>query len=125
MMSQKLLHQVRSSVLMQSDMHSPILLMCPLIPRSAYRARRTMIAMATTGASSTADAGTSAKCDGDDDSNNSEDDIFGEEGQLPEVLTKASTTMSKWERDAALARDRLEIDSILGQRDLPRSAPKR
>ena len=27
----------------------------------------------------------------------------GEEGQLPEVLTKASTTMSKWERESALA----------------------
>ena len=116
MMSQKLLHQVRSSVLMQSDMCGPTLLMYPLIPRSVYKAKRTMTASAATGASLTAAA---------DDSSDSEDDIFGEEGQLPEVLTKASTTMSKWERDAALARDRFEIDSVWGQHDLARSAPKR
>ena len=95
MMSQKLLHQVRSSVLMQSDMRGPTLLMYPLIPRTVYKAKRTMIASAATGASLTAAVGASADCGGDDDSNDSEDDIFGEEGQLPEVLTKASTTMSK------------------------------
>ena len=39
MMSQKLLHQVRSSVLMQSDMCGPTLLMYPLIPRSVYKAK--------------------------------------------------------------------------------------
>ena len=118
MMSQKLLHQVRSSVLMQSDMCGPILLMYPLIPRTVYKAKRTMAASAATGADLTAAA------DGDDDSNDSEDDIFGEEGQLPEVLTKASTTMSKWERDAALARDRFEIDSVLGQHDLTQVCPQ-
>ena len=75
MMSQKLLHQVRSSVLMQSDMRGPTLLMYPLIPRSVYKAKRTMIASAATGASLTAAAGTSAECGGDDDSNDSEDEI--------------------------------------------------
>ena len=38
MMSQKICHQVRSSVLMQSDMRGPTLLMYPLIPRSVYKA---------------------------------------------------------------------------------------
>ena len=114
MMSQKLFHQVRSSVLMQSDSRSPILLMYPLIPRSVYKAQRTMIASAATGASLTAAAGASAEGGGDDDSSDSEDDLFGEEGQLPEVLTKASTTMSKWECGSALARDRFELDSVFG-----------
>ena len=120
-MSQKLFRQARSSVLMQSDMRSPTLLMYPLIPRSVYKATRTMIASEATG---TAAVGASAECGGDDDSCDSEDDVFGEEGHLPEVLTKASTTMSKWERDAALARDRFEIDSILGQHDLTQVCPK-
>ena len=124
MRSQKLLHQVRSSVLMQPDMRGPTLLMYPLIPRSVYKAKRTMTASAATGASLTAAAGASAECGGADDSNDSEDDIFGEEGQLPEVLTKASTTMSTWERDAALARDGFEIDSVLGQHDLTQVCPK-
>ena len=91
MMSQKLLHQVRSSVLMQSDMRAPTLLMYPLIPRSVYQAKRTMIASAAIGASLTAAIGASAECGGEDNSSDSEDDSFGEEGQLPEVLTKAST----------------------------------
>ena len=124
MMSQKLLRQVRSSVLMQSDMRGPTLLMYPVIPRMVYKAKRTMIASAATGASLTAAAGASAECGGDDDSNDSENDIFEEEGQLPEVLTKASTTLSRWERDAALARDRFEIDSVLGQHDLTQVCPK-
>ena len=124
MMSQKLLHQARSSVLMQSAAFGPTLLMYPLIPRSVYKAKRTMTASAATGASLTAAAGASAECGGDDDSIGSEDDISGEEGQLPDVLTKASTTMSKWERDAALARDRFEIDSVLGQHDLTQVCPK-
>ena len=99
--------------------------MYPLIPRSVYKAKRTMTASAATGASLTAAVGASADCGGDDDSNGSaDDDIFGEEGQLPEVLTKASTTMSKWERGAALARDRFEIDSVLGQHDLTQVCPK-
>ena len=38
MLSQKLLHQVRSSVLMQTDVPAPTLLMNPLIPRSVYKA---------------------------------------------------------------------------------------
>ena len=57
MMSQKLLHQVRSSVLMQSDMRGPTLLMYLLIPRSVYKAKRTMTASAAAGASSTAAVG--------------------------------------------------------------------
>ena len=77
MMSRKLLHQVRSSVLMQSDMQGPTLLMYPLIPRSVYKAKRTTTASAATGASLTAAAGASAECGGDDDSNDSEDDIWG------------------------------------------------
>ena len=71
------------------------------------------------------DVGASAECDGDDDSNNSEDDIFGEEGELPEVLTKATTTMSTWQCGAALARDRFEIDSVWGQHDLTQAIPNR
>ena len=124
MLSQKFLRQVRSSVLMQTDVPAPTLLMYPLIPRSVYKAKRTiMIASAATGAGSMAAVGASAACGGDDDSSGSED-VFGDEGQLPEVLTKASTTMSKFAREAALARDRFEIDSILGQHDLTQVCPK-
>ena len=123
MLSQKFLHQVRSSVLMQTDVPAPTLLMYPLIPRSVYKAKRTMTASAAIGAGSMAADGASAACGGDDDSSGSED-VFGDEGQLPEVLTKASTTMSKWEREAALARDRFEIDSILGQHDLTQVYPE-
>ena len=124
MTTKTFLQQVRSSVLMQSDMCGPTLLMYPLIPRSVYKAKRTMTASAAAGASSTAAVGASAECGGDDDSIGSEDDISGEEGQLPDVLTKASTTMTKFERDAALAKDRYDIDSILGQHDLTQVCPK-
>ena len=122
MISPKLLQQMRSSVLMQSDMCGPILFIYPLVPRSVYKRKQTFTSSAATGASSTTVAGASAEGESDTDSN--ENDIFGEDGQLPDVLTKASTTQSKWERDTALARDRFQIDSMLGQHDLSQVCPK-
>ena len=79
MMSRKLLTQVRSSALMQSDMQGPTLLMYPLIPRSVYKAKRTTTASAAFGASLTAAAGASAACGGDDDSSDSGDDLYRED----------------------------------------------
>ena len=49
MISQKLLHHMRSSVLMQSEMRGPTLLMYPLIPRSVYKAKRTTMVWAADG----------------------------------------------------------------------------
>jgi hypothetical protein len=124
MLSQKMLHQVRGSVLMQAALPGPVLVMYPLIPRSAYKTKRTMIASAAApGANLMAAAGAKEE-HGSDDSSGSEDDCSEEESQLPEVLTKASTTMSKWDRESALARDRFEIDALLGQHDLTQVCPK-
>ena len=66
--------------------------MYPLILRSVCKAERTMIASAVTGTSLTAAVGASAECGGDDESMDREDDVDGEEGHLPEVLTKATIT---------------------------------
>ena len=52
----------------------------------------------------------------DDGQISSDEDNFDEDGQLPEVLTKAATLMSLWDRHAALAKDRFLVDSKLGQR---------
>ena len=104
-MSLKLLHQVRASVLMQAALPGPVLVMYPLIPRLVYKAKRTMIASAASAFGANLMAAAGAKEEhGSDDCSGSEDDCSGEEGQLPEVLTKAATTMSKWERESALAR---------------------
>jgi hypothetical protein len=109
---------------MQAALPGPVLVMYPLIPRSVYKTKRTMIASAAApGANLMAAAGAQEE-HGSDDSSGSEDDCSGKEGQLPEVLTKASTTMSKWERESALARDRFEIDALLGQHDLTQVCPK-
>ena len=125
MLSQKMLHQVRGSVLMQAALPGPVLVMYPLMPRSAYKAKRTMTASAAaSGANSTSAADNKEEQGSSNDSSDEEEDIFGDEGQLPEVLTKASTTMSKWDREAALARDRFEIDAVLGQHDLTQVCPK-
>ena len=47
----------------------------------------------------------------------SDEDNFDDDGQLSEVLTKAATLMSLWDRHAALAKDRFLEDSKVGQHD--------
>lgn len=120
MLSMKLLHAIRSNLLMQEGIHGPLLVMYPSIPRAVFRARRSSTAM---GSGAWGAALSSAAAGASDDSDSAEDG-FTEEGQLPEVVTKAAQTMTKWERDTALARDRFEIDSVLGQHDLSHVCPK-
>ena len=54
----------------------------------------------------------------------SDEDNFDEDGQLPEVLTKAATLLSLWDRHAALATDRFLVHSKNGQHDLKRFVPE-
>ncbi len=118
-----MLNQVRSSLLMQErDVPGPLLVMYPLIPRSVFSAKRSATAWAA--ADALAATGALVGLGGAENSSDSEEDCFTEEGQLPEVLTKAATTMSKWDRETALARDRFQIDSLLGQHDLTQVCPK-
>jgi hypothetical protein len=123
MLSQKLLNQVRASLLMQDGgVPGPMLVMYPLIPRSVYQAKRSSTALAATGA--LAAIGALGSFDTAENSSDSEEDCEMADEQLLEVLTKAATTMSKWDRDTSLARDRFQIDSVLGQHDLAHVCPK-
>ena len=60
---------------------------------------------------------------GDTDGDSGSDDL-NEDCQLPEVVTKSVTTMSRWERQAKLAADRFLIDSSLGQFNVRKYVPQ-
>ena len=115
-----MLDQVRAHMLM-GELPGHILIVYPLIPAKIFAAKRSTIV------SSGMMPGLMPVVDGksvQNDDESSQEDNFDDEGQLPEVVTKMCTTMTTWERQGALAKDRFTIDNKLGQHDLTRYVPQ-
>jgi len=116
-LSQTLLSQIKTTVLMRVALPGVVVILYPTMARGSFQQRSTLSHSGSDPLDPEAASGAI--------SGTSEDELSSDcEESLPDVLTRSTVTQSKWKRETALAEDHFLIDSKLALHSLEQYLPK-